>query len=62
MKKLIKEYIKALGIGLIVTYGWQGLELLMVGNTNTNNVDSIIGLILTLSLYGNLNMWIKDKS
>lgn len=62
MKKLIKEYIKAIGIGLIITYGWQGLELLMIGKTNPNMVDSIIGLILTLSLYINLKMWKRIKS
>lgn len=61
MKEIVKEIIEGLLTFLIilimVTYGWQKLELSILGKINHNRVDNIISLMLSSSLYGNLNMW-----
>ena len=54
------KYLKSIQyfaiIYIIVGVCWQVLELMILGHTNPNNVDTIIGLILTMSLYENLRM------
>lgn len=39
---------------LVVTYGWQGLELLIYGEVQSRLVDTIIGEILILSIVLNI--------
>lgn len=56
MKEFFKDWVYISVILILVTLGWQGLEMLMIGHINPNNVDSVITLILSLSLYGNLKM------
>jgi purine-cytosine permease-like protein len=60
MKKYIVDGLILIGLSTIVTLGWYGLELAMIGNINPNSVDSIIALILVISLYINLLHWIED--
>ena len=50
----IKELIILLLIFIVVCLGWQLLEIIMIGHVNPNNVDTVIGIILTISLYKNL--------
>ena len=53
--KYTKWYIiEALKIGIImllITIGWQQLELYMLGKIQPSEVDTIIALILTGSIY-----------
>lgn len=60
MKKIINEIIELFGIMVIVVFVWQLLEVIIEGNVNPNNVDTIIGMILTYSLYYNYKTW-KNK-
>lgn len=55
--KIINEVLKILGITTLVNLVWQALELVMIGKIMPDKVDTIIGLILTLSLYVNLKIW-----
>lgn len=52
--KIINELLKIIGIATLVSVVWQGLELLIVGKIIPDYVDTIIGIILSLSLYANL--------
>lgn len=65
IKKVVIEYIKIfislIIIYIIVTYGWRLLEIIMIGRTNPNNVDAVVGIVLTISLYGNLKAW-REKT
>lgn len=54
MKEFFKDWFCISVILILVTLGWQGLEIVMIGHINPNNVDTVITLILSLSLYGNL--------
>jgi len=54
LKTYIMEYLKVIVISLVVVYGWQLLEIIMIGHVNSNKVDTVIAIILILSLYGNL--------
>ena len=58
MKEKIKEWFKWLliyfAIALVITFGWQGLELLIYGEIQHRVVDDIIGLILLLSVLLNV--------
>jgi hypothetical protein len=61
-KKLVDFVVDALiilGLTSLVVMGWYFLEMLMLGDINPNSVDSIIALILIISLYANLEHWIK---
>ncbi|WP_315080805.1 hypothetical protein [uncultured Clostridium sp.] len=54
MKVKIEEWLILIGIGSTITLIWQLLELLIDGSITPSNVDSIIGIILSFSLYFNL--------
>lgn len=56
-RKLIKEYLKITIISIIVILFWQGLEILIIGEVRSSDIDTIIALILIPSLYGNLKWW-----
>lgn len=49
-------------IGLIVLKFWQILELLIYNEIKPNDVDTIISIILTYSLYGNLKHYLNKNS
>ena len=53
MKEKVKEWLKWSLIycvtALIITYGWQGLELLFYGEVQHRVVDDIVGTVLMLS-------------
>lgn len=71
MKEKVKEWLKWSLIycvtALIITYGWQGLELLIYGEVQHRLVDDIIGTVLMLSITLNvvfirvIAKFIKDK-
>lgn len=56
LKFLLKEYLIIALIMFAVYYGWQGIELLMIGRINPNSVDTVISWILLVSLY--VNTWL----
>ena len=47
----IKEIIKVISIFALIILGWQQLELYMLGEIKPSDVDTIVALILTTSLY-----------
>lgn len=60
MKKVISDLLIWSGIYAIVTFSWQGLELFFIGKINPNFIDTIVGIVLSYSLFGNFkNMVIK---
>ena len=58
MKEKVKEWLKWSLIycvtALIITYGWQGLELLFYGEVQHRIVDDIVGTVLMLSVMLNV--------
>ena len=58
MKEKVKEWLKCSLIycvtALIITYGWQGLELLFYGEVQHRVVDDIVGTVLMLSVMLNV--------
>ena len=58
MKEKVKEWLKWSSIycvtALIITYGWQGLELLFYGEVQHRVVDDIVGTVLMLSVMLNV--------
>jgi hypothetical protein len=55
------RFIEVITIGTIVTLSWIGLEMIILGCVNPNNVDTVIAIILTYSLYMNLEYWKKNR-
>ena len=58
MKEKVKEWLKWSLIycitALIITYGWQGLELLFYGEVQHRVVDDIVGSVLMFSVMLNV--------
>ena len=58
MKEKVEEWLKCSLIycvtALIITYGWQGLELLFYGEVQHRVVDDIVGTVLMLSVMLNV--------
>ena len=58
LKEKVKEWLKCSFIycvtALIITYGWQGLELLFYGEVQHRVVDDIVGTVLMLSVMLNV--------
>ena len=58
MKEKVKELLKWSLIycitALIITYGWQGLELLVYGEIQHRVIDDIVGMVLMLSVMLNV--------
>ena len=58
LKEKVKEWLKLSLIycvtALIITYGWQGLELLFYGEVQHRVVDDIVGTVLMLSVMLNV--------
>ena len=58
MKEKVKELLKWSLIycvtALIITYGWQGLELLLYGEVQHRVVDDIVGSVLMFSVMLNV--------
>lgn len=53
--KFLKDYIEIvveiLGIAMLVTFIWQGLELLIIKRINPNMLDTIIAIPITIILH-----------
>ena len=58
LKEKVKEWLKWSLIycvtALIITYGWQGLELLFYGEVQHRVIDDIVGTVLMLSVMLNV--------
>lgn len=61
MKNLIKKYLCIGILGAVVTFGWKGLEILILGTIRPSSIDTIIAIILTLSLYVNFKTYTKSN-
>lgn len=49
----LNEILVMCGIATLVTLLWQALELVILKEIVPNDVDTIIAIILSVSLYGN---------
>lgn len=61
LNKYLESLLKLFGIGTIVILMWQLLEVSILGEIRPNEIDTIIGIILTFSLYGNLKWFERLK-
>jgi len=62
MRGFLIDALTFLGILLLVTVVWQVIEIIAFGAIKPNGIDTIIGIILSLSLYGNLRHWFNSKA
>lgn len=60
MKDNIDFIIRIAGICAIITIVWQLIEYIIYGEIIPNKADTVIALVLALSLNRNLNTW-EDK-
>lgn len=56
LKKIIRNYLAYIVISYIVIYGWQLLEIVILGKLEPSASDTVIGIILILSLTWNYLM------
>lgn len=61
MKNTITDYLVIFGIGFLVVSIWQILEVIIIGEIVPSTVDSIVAMVLLISLYGNYCSYIKNK-
>lgn len=54
MQWYIIEVIKLFGILTLVVFSWQQLELYMLGEIKPNEIDGLVALILSASIYWNI--------
>lgn len=62
MKKWVSAGLIKVGIMTVVILLWQLLEMFITGDIQPSKVDSIVGVILTLSLYENFKTWGRDSN
>ena len=58
-KEILRDSILFAGITIAITVLWQLLELLAYGEIRPNEVDTIIAMLLGISLYVNLKTLFK---
>ena len=56
--RCIQQILELSGIAAIITCIWQLIEIMFMGEVKPSNVDTLIGLILSISMYCN---WITTK-
>ena len=56
-KEIIRDSILFAGITIAITVLWQLLELFVYGEIRPSEVDTIIALLLGISLYTNLKIF-----
>ena len=56
-KEILRDSILFAGITIAITVLWQLLELLAYGEIRPSEVDTIIALLLGISLYTNLKIF-----
>lgn len=54
MIQTLKDTLLLLAISFVVTFVWQILELVIYGKIEPRDVDTIIGLVLGISIYMNI--------
>lgn len=59
MKKYISNLLILIGVSVLVTMVWQGLEICIDGVIIARKVDNVIEATLALSLYYNFKHWIE---
>jgi hypothetical protein len=62
MKKAVMEYLMLMAIMFIINTIWQGLELLTIGKLEPSLADTVIAVILTISIYTNIHLYPRTKS
>jgi low temperature requirement protein LtrA len=66
---LVRYYIDKINIYFItyflvllgVCFGWQGLEMLIYHEIQPRTVDNIIAIILSISLWMHLRIWVDKR-
>ena len=53
----MRDFVASVTIAFLVQVVWCGLEMLLYGEIQTRKVDSIIAVILTLSLFINYRQY-----
>lgn len=61
MKSFLKDLLLIIVIAVIVLFIWQGLEIIEFGKVRPSFTDSIIGLVLIYSIYGNIKFGIMIR-
>lgn len=56
-KEILRDSILFAGITIAITVLWQLLELFVYGEIRPSEVDTIIALLLGISLYANLKIF-----
>lgn len=59
MKEYLRSMLELIGIMTLVILIWQLLEKILFGEITPNLVDSIIGTVLSYSIYKNYKNWVK---
>lgn len=62
INEILRECLIFMGIGLAVTLGWQLIELYMIGEIVARDVDTVVALILTTSLYCNWKFYSQHNT
>lgn len=62
INKILRECLAFIGIGLAVTLGWQLIEIYMIGEIVARDVDTVVALILTTSLYFNWKFYLQHNT
>ena len=57
VKEILRDSILFAGITIAITVLWQLLELFVYGEIRPSEVDTIIALLLGISLYTNLKIF-----
>lgn len=60
MKEAINKFLIMFGIFMLTLIFWRFLELLLIGKVMPDKVDTIIWVLLNISLYQNLQTWNKE--
>lgn len=60
MKIYIRSMLEIIGIMALVVVLWQLIEKILVGEVTPSIVDSIVGTVLSYSLYFNYKHWIGE--
>lgn len=59
-KYIIREWIELVGIAILITLIWQGLELFFIREVKPSVIDSIIAIPMTLLLHSKYKKHIRN--
>ncbi len=59
-KYIVREWIELVGIGVLVIYIWQGLEMIFLREIRPDIVDTIISIPIILLLHYKYKKYIRN--